>query len=357
MGVLGHADLAMTELPVTSPAVKNVRGIMDAAKQAAELTHQMLAYSGKGRFLVESISINDVIEEMTRLLEVTLSKTAILRFDLAAGLPPIEADGSQIRQVIMNLISNAAEAVGSRSGVVSINTGAVFCDHDYLSSAFLNQELPEGMYVWFEVADTGEGMDSATLKKIFDPFFTTKFTGRGLGLAAVQGIIRGHKGAIRVYSEPGRGTTFKVLLPASLQTETRSTSEEAIAEFQGWGTVLLVDDEETVRAIGALTLESLGFDVLVAPDGPEAIELFKQHQAMITCVLLDLTMPHMNGDEVFRELRRLEPDVRVVLSSGYNHADIVQRFAGKGLAGFIQKPYGGAELAAVLEAVFRGKLS
>ena len=349
MGVLGHADLAMGTLPVSSPAVKNVRGIMDAAKQAAELTHQMLAYSGKGRFLVESLSVNSVIEEMTRLLEVTISKTAILRVDLAPNLPAVEADGSQIRQVIMNLITNAAEAVGDRSGVVSIRTGAMQCDREYLDTVVKAQEMVEGNYVFVEVADTGCGMDEVTLSKIFDPFFTTKFTGRGLGLAAVQGIVRGHSGAIRVYSEPQRGTTFKVLLPACSEPAQGAQAKSALPSWTGTGTILLVDDEETVRTIGTLMLQRLGFDVVTASDGPTALDVFRKDPDDFACVILDLTMPHMHGDEVFRELRRIDDGVRVLLSSGYNHADIVQRFSGKGLAGFIQKPYGRDELAKALE--------
>ncbi|MFT7677726.1 MAG: two-component system cell cycle sensor histidine kinase/response regulator CckA [Planctomycetota bacterium] len=309
----------------------------------------MLAYSGKGRFLVESLSLNSIIEEMARLLEVTISKTAILRVELAPKLPMVEAEGSQIRQVIMNLITNAAEAVGDRSGVVSIRTGAMECDRGYLDTVVQSHEIAEGTYVYVEVADTGCGMDAATLSKIFDPFFTTKFTGRGLGLAAVQGIIRGHSGAIRVYSEPNRGTTFKVLLPASSEPERTRPTPTDLPNWQGTGTILLVDDEETVRAIGSLMLKGLGFDVATAVDGATALKIYSQDPGSIACVILDLTMPHMNGDEVYRELRRIDDGVRVLLSSGYNEADIVQRFSGKGLAGFIQKPYGRDELAQALK--------
>ena len=178
----------------------------------------MLAYSGKGNFVVEAIDLNRLVEEMGHMLEVSISKKAVLRYNLAQPLPAVEADATQIRQIIMNLVINASEAIGDKSGVIAITTGCLECDEAYLQDVWLTDPIPTGLYVFLEVADTGCGMDEETLAKIFDPFFTTKFTGRGLGMAAVLGIVRGHKGAIKVYSEPGKGSTFKVLLPASRQT-------------------------------------------------------------------------------------------------------------------------------------------
>jgi len=340
MAILGHADLALQDLSPVSPVRENLDAIEKASRRAAELCRQMLAYSGKGRFVVQPIDLGEVVREMAHMLDVSISKKAVLKYNLAPDLPTVEADASQMRQIIMNLIVNASEAIGDKSGVIAVSTGAVRMDREDHSEAWLNEPLPEGLYVCLEVVDTGCGMDEQTRLRIFDPFFTTKFTGRGLGLAAVLGIVRGHKGAIRVSSEPGKGTTFKVLLPASAKpVESLSNDTGRPSSWRGSGTVLLVDDEETVRSLGKVMLERLGFRAMTAGDGHEALELFRNHKDEIVCVILDLTMPRMDGAETFRELRRLRPDVRVIMSSGYNEQEVSQQFVGKGLAGFIQKPY------------------
>ena len=252
----------------------------------------------------------------------------------------------------MNLVTNASEAIDDRSGVILVTTGLMYCDREYLREVYLDEGLPEGNYVFLEVADSGKGFDTQTRSRLFDPFFTTKFTGRGLGLAAVLGIVRGHKGAIKVYSEIGKGSTFKVLLPA-VDADVVVGSEPVSSEpaWKGTGCVLLVDDEEEVRRVGRRMLQKLGFDVLLAADGREALGLFEQHASRITAVILDLTMPHLDGEAAFRELRRLKADVAVILSSGYNEQDVTQRFVGKGLAGFIQKPYQVSALRAKLQQI------
>jgi CheY-like chemotaxis protein len=250
----------------------------------------------------------------------------------------VEADATQMRQIVMNLVINASEAIGDRSGVIAITTGCMDCDRGYLKDVWLDENLSDGLYVYLEIADSGCGMDKETLSKLFDPFFTTKFTGRGLGMAAVLGIIRGHHGAIKVYSEPGRGTTFKILLPASGRPAGLFNSDSSTERLQGSGTVLLADDEETVRGIGAEMLKELGFTVVTAADGRDAVEIFRSRDD-ISFVILDLTMPHMDGEQCFRELRQLKPDVKVIMSSGYNEQEVTGKFAGKGLAGFLQKPY------------------
>ena len=239
------------------------------------------------------------------------------------------------------------------SGVISISTGAMNCDREYLDEVFLKEGLAEGLYVYLEVADTGCGMDEEAMAKLFDPFFTTKFTGRGLGLAAVLGIVRGHSGAIKVYSELGKGTTFKFLIPASTEqsVDLRISERDDAKAWRGEGTILLVDDEETVLAVGKRLLEAVNFTVVTARDGREALERFREHMDEIKCVLLDLTMPHMDGEETYRELRRIRSDVPVILSSGYNEQEVTSRFVGKGLAGFIQKPYRLAELKAKIREV------
>jgi CheY-like chemotaxis protein len=298
---------------------------------------------------------------MGHLLEVSISKKAIIRYNFADNLPPADCDATQIRQVIMNLITNASEAIADRSGVISLSTGVMNCDRAYLDSinetlrAGLNEPLNPGRYVYIEVADTGCGMDAETIERIFDPFFTTKFTGRGLGMAAVLGIVHGHHGAVKIYSEVGRGTTFKVLFPVSESLEhaaaTRNESTDQDQAWRGRGTVLIADDEESVRTVGQQMLTRMGFDVLTASDGRQAVDMFRDHADKIVCILLDLTMPHLDGEQAFGELRRVRADVRVILCSGYNEQDATQRFVGKGLAGFIQKPYNMTELKEKLAGI------
>jgi len=365
MAILGNADLALDRLSPISPARGNLQEIERASKRAAELVKQMLAYSGKGRYVIEPIDTGRLIEEMARLVEASISKKAVLKYNLAENLPTFDGDVTQIRQVIMNLIINASEAIGDKSGVITLSTGAMDCDRTYLNDinevqrAILNEPLPEGVYTFFEVADTGCGMDAETIEKIFDPFFTTKFTGRGLGMSAVLGIVCGHKGALKLYSEVGKGTTFKVLFLANrLSDKGFAIRRKEETEGKGWRgseTILVVDDEEAVCVVGKQMLERMGFNVLAASDGHEALKVYSEHTDEIVCVLLDLTMPYMDGEETFRAMQCLHPDVTVILCSGYNEQDATRRFAGKGLAGFIQKPYNMAALREKLTEVLRGE--
>ncbi len=344
--ILGNADLAQMEISPLSPAVPRIEAINKAALRAAGLAQQMLAYSGRGKFVSEDIEINELVEEMGHLLAVAISKKVVLRYHMAENLPLIDADAAQIRQVVMNLITNAAEAIGERSGVVTITTGLIDCSKSYLDETFAYDDLKIGLYVFLEVADTGCGMDAETKSKLFDPFFTTKFTGRGLGMAAVLGIVRGHNGAIKVYSEPGKGSTFKVLIPALERqaVEINHRFKEKSNGWQGTGTILLVDDEETIRALGKEMLGMLGFTVVVAEDGRQALAVYQANKSDIVGVILDLTMPHMDGVEAYRELRQIDKDVKVIVASGYSENDISEQFTGKGLAGVIQKPFQLSEL-------------
>ncbi len=356
MAVLGHAELALDEISPMSPARRSITEITTAARRAADLCRQMLAYAGKASFALERVGLRDLVEEMAHLLKTAISKKAILNLNLERGLPPIEADPSQIRQIVMNLLINASEAIGDRSGVITVSVGATRCDEEYLRKTELHDGLSPGLYVHLEIADTGSGMDAETRSRIFEPFFSTKFTGRGLGLAAVLGIVRAHKGALKVYSEPGKGTTFKMLFPALPEREDAARSRESspLAGWRGKGTILLVDDEESLIALGARMLEHLGFTVLTAADGLQAVDSYRERGKEIDLVLMDLTMPHMDGAEAFGELRRLNPDIRVVLASGYSHEDVASRFAGKGLAGVLQKPYTLAKLRESLAGLVPG---
>ena len=352
VSILGNADLALRKIPGDSVAKGNLLEIEKASSRAAELCRQLLAYSGKGKFVIEILDLSHVVEEMAKMLEVSITKKCVLQYSSSVDLPAIEADATQVRQVVMNLITNASDAIGDRSGIVAITTACKNCDEAFLTSCYLGEHLPPGRYVSVAVADTGCGMDAKTMDRIFDPFFTTKFTGRGLGLAAVSGIMRGHKGAIRVESEPGKGTTFEVLFPAvdGKPSDTRREPARS-SEWTGVGTILIVDDEETVRMVGQQMLEQAGFTVITAEDGSVGVETFVAHHGEICCVILDLTMPNMDGEETFRELRRIKPDVRVLMSSGYSEQEISSRFAGQRLMGFIHKPYRSSELYAKVRSV------
>jgi len=344
--ILGNADLAKSELSPSSPAQSYLDDIETVSRRAADLCRQMLAYSGRGRFVIQPLSLNELVNEMAYLLTVSISKKVVIKYNFFPELPAVMADATQLRQVVMNLITNASEAIGEKSGVITLSTGVMDCDTAYLEGVVGDSATHAvGQYVYLEVSDTGCGMDPETLQKIFDPFFTTKFTGRGLGLAAVLGIVRGHHGALRVYTEKGRGTTFKVLLPAvDDRAATGERELDSRPEWTGSGAVLLVDDEESVLSMGRRLLERSGFEVLPARDGVEALEVFAAARDRIRVVVLDMTMPHMDGEACFRELRRLEPNVRVIMTSGYSEQDIVNRFIGKGLGGFVQKPYKAADL-------------
>jgi PAS domain S-box-containing protein len=352
--ILGNNDLALMKLSPSSTARARIEASSQAVRRAAELAQQMLAYSGKGRFLITDIDLNELVTDMGHLLKVSIAKQVVLQYHLAKNLPAISADASQLRQVVMNLIINASEAINERSGVVNLTTGAIDATREYLRESYLDENQPGGLYVYLEVSDTGCGMDEETITHIFDPFFTTKFTGRGLGMAAVLGIVRGHHGAIKVYSEPGKGTTFKVLFPAvSRDAMTLNHRCKELKEWRGNGTLLLVDDEETLRALGKEMLETLGFTVLLAEDGVQALEAYRQHAEDIACVILDLTMPRMGGEQAFRELRHLNKDIKVIIASGYSENDIKEKFPGKGLAGFLQKPYLLTDMQNILRSIIQ----
>ncbi len=353
LAIQGNLEFAVASLPPEAPARESLAEVERAAKRAADMCRQLLAYSGKGRFAVGSLSLSRAIVETAQMLAVSISKKAELRFDLASDLPLIEADETQIRQIIMNLIINASEALGEESGAIAVSAGTMECDRAYLNGMINGERLPEGRYVSLEVSDTGCGMDEETRRKIFDPFFTTKSMGRGLGLSVILGIVRGHGGAIGIRSEQGKGTAFRLVFPASASTVEHV--EECSAPVAGWhgsGTVLLVDDEEMVRAVAKRMLEHLGFSVLLASDGVEAIEVFRAHLGKIPMVILDLTMPRMDGIETLAALRGISGDVKVMLSSGYSEHEISKRFAGKGFSGFIEKPYRISELGDKLRDVF-----
>ncbi len=350
--MLGNASLARLELPDSSPAHHTLGQIENAAVRAAELCKEMLAYAGRSQLAAVRTDLSSLVEDTTQLLQVSISKKCVLKLDLHRPLPAILADPTQIRQIVMNLVINASDAIGARSGLIRVSTGIMRVDRQYLEETFLAPGLAIGDYVFIEINDNGCGMSPEVKSRIFEPFYTTKFAGHGLGLAAVLGIVRAHHGTIKVYSEAGRGTTFKLLFPAiedGTRPEDKPGDEESA--WRGSGLALIVDDEETVRAVTARTLESLGFAPITASDGVEGLRLFREHAGKLCLVLLDLTMPHMDGEETYREIHRINPDVPVILMSGFTETDTIDRFAGKKLAGFLQKPFDRKRLQAKLRSV------
>ncbi len=356
-GILGSATLAMEWLPRDSDAGRLLQDVVRASERAAHLTRQMLAYSGKGRFVVEPVNLSELAADIFELVQPSIPKSVAVHLDLADRLLPVEADAGQMQQVVMNLLLNAAEAIGDRPGLVVVRTGMQEVDSEYARRELERAEIELGTYVCLEVRDTGCGMDEATKSKIFDPFFTTKFTGRGLGLAAVAGIVRGHKGAVKVTSTPGKGSTFLVLFPAAEAGKTRSKAgvfgaktaappaAAAPVSASADEVILVVDDEELVLRAAALALARHGYKVLRADSGKAAIEIFQKEQRRVSLVLLDLSMPGMNGQETLRELRKIRPDVEVIVSSGYSEEESRRLFTGQAISGFIQKPYTAGVLA------------
>ena len=352
--ILGNISLTQLCLPNLSPARPYLENMERAVQRATNLTRQMLAYSGKGRFLVGPLDLNQAVKEMAHLLGVSISKKVVLRYQLQEGLPALMAEAAQIQQVVMNLVTNASEAIGEAEGIVSIRTGLQTYAREDLVRDFPGQPIAPGTFLTLEVADTGQGMTPEVQARIFEPFFTTKFTGRGLGLSAMLGIVRGHKGGIRVYSEAGKGSTFKLIFPGGTGEVMEMAAPGVESDWVGSGTILVVDDEEGVRTIAAALLRSMGFEVLLAVDGLEALDRYRDSPVLIRAVLMDLTMPHLDGVETFRELRRMDPGCCVVLTSGYNEQEAIQDFLGKGLAGFVQKPFLRADLLNAMRKALGG---
>ncbi len=350
-GILGNTSLARMDLPPESPVQPYLEQIEVSSQRAADLCRQMLAYSGKGRFVIQRLDLSALVQETTHLLSLSISKKSVLHFKLADDLPPVMGDATELRQIVMNLVMNASEAIGERSGNITIRTGTLEATAEYLARLAGAGSAAPGRHVVLEVTDDGCGMTPEVQARIFDPFFTTKFTGRGLGLAAVLGIVRGHKGALEVTSIVGKGTTFRLLLPAATPLPREATTVRTPRQWRASGTVLVVDDEGPVRAVAARMLRSIGFDVLVADDGIQALDAFRAHSRNITVVLMDLTMPRMDGEEAFRELRKLNGAIPILLMSGFSEPAAAGRFVGKGLSGFLQKPFTQSQLREKLAAL------
>jgi two-component system, cell cycle sensor histidine kinase and response regulator CckA len=347
MAILGYTELALEDVPAGSQTVADLSSVKEAAHRAADLCRQLLAYAGKASFDVEPVDLGRVVAEMIDLLKSSVSKKARLHVRVDPGLPKIAADPAQLRQVLLNLVVNASEALGNREGDVTVSVRSVQCDEQQIRALDHGTDLPPGSYIRLEVADTGCGMAPDTHARVFEPFYSTKFSGRGLGLPAVLGIVRAHHGGIEVRTERASGTSVGVLLP-SLVPDADGPGRTA-AEWRGRGTVLFVDDEDSVRTVGCRMLSRLGYQVLTAADGRQAVEVYRRHGSAISLVILDLTMPRLDGVQAFEELRRLNPAVRVILASGYSEKDVASRVPRGSIAGVLQKPYTIERMKALLQ--------
>jgi PAS domain S-box-containing protein len=339
-GILGNASLAYSDTPEDHPTRKFMRSIMDAAERAAFLTQQMLAYAGRGRFVTRPLEIGKLVHEISPLIQTSIPKNVEISLDDNPSLPAVEADPGQMQQVVMNLIINAAESIPeAKSGRVEVRTSVRNLTGEEARTSFAQENLEPGRYVCLEVKDNGSGMDEETKRRVFDPFFTTKFTGRGLGLAAVLGIMRSHRGAIRVYSTAGLGSSFQVLLPVSRIAVSPPALPQTIRAFASKGTVLVIDDEQMIRNLAAAILTRQGFKVVTAENGLAGVKILESDPHAFTLVILDFLMPVMGGEETLDRLLAIRPDLPVILSSGFDESEALYRFAGKKLAAFVNKPY------------------
>ena len=349
--VLGNAELALLDCGGSDGG--SLDEIKRTTLRAAELATQMLVYTGKATINVDNMDLSSVVQEMGLLLDVSLSKKVKIEYCLADDLPLIRGDVSQIRQVAMNLITNASEAIGDKPGVIAITAHAVQLKPGGLTRVFPPGQVLDGSYVRLEVSDTGAGMNEATLQQIFNPLFTTKVTGRGLGLASLLNAVQRHNGAVEVQSELGKGTVFRVYFPAAEQVPGISKEEllQPDSEWRGYGTVLIADDEAAMREVTTSFMKRLGFQVVVAVDGHETVELFTRHAEEISVVLMDLNMPRLNGLEATSRIRHISPSVPVLFMSGYPRDQVMERFGQHPYTDFIKKPFRSDSLAVAIRHV------
>ncbi len=352
-GILGNASLMQIDIGLDHDHYDYLEQIIRSSERAADLTRQLLAYSGKGKFLIQTIPLSKLVRETTQLIRLSIPKTVTVEFDLKENMPPVQGDMGQLQQVVMNLVINAAEAIPeSRNGVVSVSTSTEVVGAGAWQGLLSNEPLKAGAYAVLTVKDNGTGMDAETLSKIFDPFFTTKFLGRGLGLSAVLGIVRGHHGDLFVNSVPGEGTQFRLLLPLT-EISSPPISAEQNTLRSGLGTILVVDDDNAVRNLAKSVLERSGYRVILTTNGQEGVEQFRK-QKEVALVLLDLTMAVMSGEEAFHEIRAANSTAKVLLMSGYSEVYATRSLKGERLDGFLQKPFTALKLAEQVGQILQG---
>ncbi len=349
--IIGRCSLAKLR-PIT--AMDNIPQIETAAERAAELCQQMLAYAGKANITKAEIHLEDLVDEIVSMSKSSIGQNLKITSDLASDIPPIMADASQIRQVAMNLIINAAEAVGESQGNIRISLSKTAIKADQPVRDHQGNIIPPGLYACLEVTDNGCGMNNEIRQRLFEPFYTTKFTGRGLGMSAVLGIIKSHNGALQLFSQPAKGTTFKIYLPIQM---TELTTDDQLQQqtcppttWKGNGTILLVEDEEQVICVAEIMLKELGFTVIKAFNGKEGLKLYQQNAADITMVVTDIGMPVMDGYALIRELKKIKPDLPIIITSGFGEVDVASRIPGEGIVGLINKPYSFIQLRDLLRS-------
>jgi CheY-like chemotaxis protein len=350
--IMGSASSALDQCP----SCEHSKAIVSAAERAATLTKQLLAYAGKGQFRKQLVDLNALVSQSKHLLAASVPKRVSLTFNLQEGLPPVEEDPSRVEQILLNLVINAGEAIAPKTdGSIEVTAGVAEITPE-VARQQTRYDVAPGAYVWLEVGDTGTGMDSGTVERIFDPFFSTKFTGRGLGLAAVDGIVRSSNGFIDVHSSPGLGTAFRVFLPASGKKESASpVAPVQRLSARGASAILVVDDEEMVRKLACVILRRHGYEVLEATDGKHALEVLAEAPSLPSAVLLDLAMPVMGGDELIPILSEKYPGLKILVTSGYPEEEARADFAGASVAGFLQKPYTAATLTNRMDEVLEGE--
>lgn len=339
MAIMGHTELAKEEINNPSAISNYLLSIEESIKSAGELCRQLLIFTGKKQQPHQPCDLNQLLKEMEHLLKVSISKKILLNIELDTHLPLIEGEVGQLRSVILNLVINASDAIGNRSGVIRIKTGTIDLTESYIRTTWFQEGLEQKNYVFLEVSDNGCGMSPEIISKIFDPFFTTKDFGRGLGLATIMGILRAHNGTIKVYSEVGKGSTFKLLFPSINNTIQQKHEIEETTSWQGKGLILLADDEPVVLQVTQKMLEKLGLEVVVARDGREALILFKEYKNKLSSVILDITMPHLDGTDVARVIRSELPNIPIFLSTGFSKHSINEKEIDYPIQGFLTKPY------------------
>ena len=350
--IMGNAELAREKASDSLAVTEYLDNIEEAGDHAAELCKQMLAYAGKGSYKLEVLDANAIVKSMGKLIRASVSDNITMKIKLDSNLPGIEGDLAQMQQLILNFIVNSAEAIGNEPGEIKVTTGSRYVKRDLLDLLYNGRQLPEGEYVIIEVKDSGCGMDRVMQAKIFDPFFTTKNTGSGLGLSAVLGIVRGHYGAIQLFSAPGKGAAFRVFFPATnKQAREPEVSTVEINAWQGEGTVLIVDDDLRVRKVASTFIEQLHFDIITAEDGKEGVELFRSHHRNLAAVLMDMTMPVMGGLDAMTGMREINADVPIILVSGYSEVEAGSLISDNRPDAFLQKPFKAIDLKKALHEV------
>lgn len=330
--------------------------ILQASERAAGLCRQMLAYAGKSQFVQANVNIGAQVADAVRMLQSTLPQNIVIKFDSPPELPEIKADASQINQVAMNLIINASEAIGEAQGEIRVAITRCLIEDGQTEKDYLGKIITPGWYACLEVSDNGCGMSAETYNRIFEPFYTTKFAGRGLGMSAVLGIVTAHRGALQLFSQPEQGTTFKIYLPLQIKhtAESGYLPQKNSASWKTTGTVLLVEDEEQVLMIANSMLKALGFTVIEALNGKDALDLYQNKSSVITLVLTDIGMPIMDGYELISELKKLNPELPIIISSGFGDVDISSKVSSKDVAGLISKPYSFNQMREVINSVIDG---